>query len=345
MAHERFRSASWLVCALAAALAVGSCGGDDNAASPEPTGSTTSSGQVDGDGGTEFEIVRNLSYLEYPDAPEGWHDHLVDVYAPSTGGPHPVVVLYHADPAVFQTKDSVWLLAAQLVEAGAVVFVPTYGIDGHTTEALRYYEGEGPACTYWYAKAHAADYGGDPDDITLAGVSAGASLAMSISSHPWTEAERCLAEPTEIEPTRLVLFEGDYLMASHWDEVLGERREFYDEWTPWRYLDGYLGGPVHFLADENTRTDPTFYRDDPDYIEAFLQLRDPSGDLQAGLVEIGALEDGAIDFVEGTMLLHQRLVDEGYETTLTWLDGKAHSLFSVGRATFVELALHGETPD
>ncbi|MCP3974963.1 MAG: hypothetical protein GY720_10770, partial [bacterium] len=114
------------------------CGGSDDAASPTST-TTTSSDQTETDDGPKIEIVRDMPYLDLTDAPAEWMNHIVDVYAPATGGPHPVVVLYHADPAANNSKATVAGLASRLANAGAVVFAPTYGLSGHTAEALRYY--------------------------------------------------------------------------------------------------------------------------------------------------------------------------------------------------------------
>ena len=103
-------------------------------------------------------------------------DRALDVLAPAVGGPWPVVVVA---PGFGQGKSDMKVLAEAVAAEGAVVYNASveYSRDGavmpDSIEAL--------ACAIRYARATAADYGGDPGWITLVGNSAGAASGAVVA--------------------------------------------------------------------------------------------------------------------------------------------------------------------
>ena len=116
-----------------------------------------------------------------PDAgPSSWK---LDVYAPTQPGPWPVVVFAHG---VGSRKEHYAMLARDIAQQGAVVFnidwptrYPTYAVQDNgrgLREVL-----ESLACAVCFARARAAEFGGDPGHLILAGYSlggAGAQVAL-----------------------------------------------------------------------------------------------------------------------------------------------------------------------
>ena len=103
----------------------------------------------------------------------------LDVYAPAEAGPWPVVVL-------FPPFDGLLEHARKVADLGFVVFVPTWGdtasgIPAVPGEAyLRATIAQG-ACAVEFARAHAAEYGGDPATMIVFGTSGGATTAASVA--------------------------------------------------------------------------------------------------------------------------------------------------------------------
>lgn len=117
------------------------------------------------------EVTKDVEYLKLlqPDAPV----QTLDVYAPTEPGPWPVIVLNHG---WYQSKDAVMYsgLAKELAGRGVVVFAPD-----RRSELATLFEGaenngmvfrevqESWACAVRFARERAADYGGDPDRLTV----------------------------------------------------------------------------------------------------------------------------------------------------------------------------------
>jgi acetyl esterase/lipase len=133
------------------------------------------------DGG--FTVTRDIPYGQAP-------KQRLDVYRPdgAAGGPRPVVVYLFGGAWTNGTKDdpSSFALPRALAARGAVVVVPGYRLFPDTD-----YPGfmEDVAAGVAWTQRHAAELGGDPRAIFLAGHSSGAHMAMLLGLDPrWVTA-------------------------------------------------------------------------------------------------------------------------------------------------------------
>jgi hypothetical protein len=124
------------------------------------------------------EVTQDVEYVKLlePDAPVL----KLDVYAPAEPGPWPVVVIMHYG---FQNKDGPIYrgFAKDLAGRGVVVFVPQRRSQVATVTDYAANNGviiretqESWACSVRFARERAADYGGDPEHVTVFGDGGGA---------------------------------------------------------------------------------------------------------------------------------------------------------------------------
>lgn len=103
----------------------------------------------------------------------------LDVYAPRLGrGPRPVIVFFYGGSWNSGTRAGYAFVGRALAARGFVVVVPDYRLVPET----RYpgFVEDGAAAVRWTTR-HAADYGGDPRRLVLAGHSAGAYIAAMLA--------------------------------------------------------------------------------------------------------------------------------------------------------------------
>ena len=226
--------------------------------------------------------------------------------------------------SVYNDKSQMAALARSLAGHGAVVFNVTYG----STTMQDHDEVWAAAgnCTYWYAAEHAAIYGGDSSDITLVGSSGGANHAADIAVDRSNRTTGCLASETAVEPTALVLHEGDWLITQWFDEYLAADPTMFDRWSVWNKTEDYAGFPTHLVVDRATAKDPFYRYQSADGVDGFLRLRDPDGDLTARIEALGLTDDGVLDLTEASILFHDRLLQAGHPTSITWTDSLTHAI-------------------
>jgi acetyl esterase/lipase len=273
---------------------------------------------------TEPDIVVTRDVV-YHEPIEGGNPLLLDVYAPATEGPHPVVITYHGDARV-NTKASMEGLARYLAARGMVVYNVTWGGPGMSLRSRILGDS---ACSYWYAATDAPSHGGDPDAISLVGFSGGASKASAIAFLPMPETDLCAADPVAVTPASLVLFEGGQGLNPWLDDDFRADDTLFNDAFVWNKLDAYTGGPIHLLVDRKTEADPFYWasnliRPPTTSPDESLELRDPA--LATDLEAIGAFEDGEITFTEVSELLEYRLRSAGIPTSLTWIDSASHTM-------------------
>ena len=110
----------------------------------------------------------------------------LDVYAPTaptpTGGAqHPVVVFVYGGSWASGDRRHYGFLGHALAARGFVTVVPDYRLVPEVTYPA--FVEDAAAAVRW-ARAHARDYGGDPDRLAVAGHSAGAYNALMLASDP-----------------------------------------------------------------------------------------------------------------------------------------------------------------
>jgi len=119
------------------------------------------------------EVTRDLPYTDADDP-----DQRLDVYRPiDAARPLPVAIYLHGGGFRLLSKDTHWMAAIAMARRGYLVFVINYRL---ATRAPFPAALEDAAAAYAWVVRHAALHGGDPRDVTLAGESAGANLALGL---------------------------------------------------------------------------------------------------------------------------------------------------------------------
>jgi len=120
------------------------------------------------------EILRDLPYRS-----TGQVAHTLDVYRSTRGdGPWPVVLYVHGGAFRFLSKESHWVMGLAFARAGYLVFNINYRLSPrHAYPAPLV---DVCAAARW-VRAHAADLGGDPERLVVAGESAGGNLVAAYS--------------------------------------------------------------------------------------------------------------------------------------------------------------------
>jgi acetyl esterase/lipase len=118
------------------------------------------------------------------------HRQQLDVYVPSgpTAGPRPIIVFFYGGSWNSGVKNGYGFVGRALAARGFVVAIPDYRL----VPQVRFpaFLEDGAAAVRWM-RGHAAQYGGDPDRVVLAGHSAGAyNAAMLALDRQWLGADR-----------------------------------------------------------------------------------------------------------------------------------------------------------
>jgi dienelactone hydrolase len=129
------------------------------------------------------QVTKDVEYTRplQPDV----HAQELDVYAPEQPGPWPVVIFVPGYGANKDTAADI-LYARELAGRGAVVFLPNWrgsmARESAKKNGVRWREAlEELACAVRFARAGAADYGGDPGWLTVVGGrSVGESLVQAL---------------------------------------------------------------------------------------------------------------------------------------------------------------------
>lgn len=121
-----------------------------------------------------LERIRDVAYRA-PHHP----DHLLDVYRPILREePLPTVLYVHGGGFRILSKDTHWIMGLAFARRGMVVFNASYRLaPRHPFPAAI----EDVCAAYQWVVEHAAEWGGDPKRIILAGESAGANLITALA--------------------------------------------------------------------------------------------------------------------------------------------------------------------
>jgi dienelactone hydrolase len=288
-------------------------------------------------------VTSDLAY-ESANAPDA-----LDVYAPATAGPWPVVVMFHGAPGSDPAIDRGYMAekARRVADLGFVVFNASWGhqpgasLDRPTFEDLQAV-GSQAACAVEFARAHAAKYGGDPSTMLVFGASGGAhAAAMATFSRPAPTAG-CPGGTTLGAIDALVTWEGNWLLSVNtpdWDGALAEDPRVMDAVTPWSHLAEHKDQRVVMLVSEDPNVSlraefPGLIVErpvgDPWAADSWLAVRDPSGDLRRQLEANGAFADGTIGFADSQQLLYSVLKAQGNPVTLDVMPDSSHGWLAGG---------------
>jgi BD-FAE len=258
----------------------------------------------------------------------------LDVYAPAMAGAWPVVVMLHGAPGSDPLTDRSYLgeHARRLAERGYVVFNASWGHEPGSASERPTYDGllavqSQVACAVEFARAHAAEYGGDPATMIVFGHSGGAHGAAMVTFARPEPTAGCLGGSTLGAIDALVTWEGNWLLSVNypdWDGALAADPRVMDAVTPWKHLAGHTDQKVVMLVSEKPGT--FFEREvgDPWAADSWLAVRDPSGDLRRQLEANGAFADGKLDFVEVQQLLFSVLKAQGNPVSLDVMPDSVH---------------------
>lgn len=209
-----------------------------------------------------------------------------DVYAPiagAAGGPYPVAVMMHGRPRKPRDMEA---LARVVAGAGAVVFNIDYrGVRPVVQEGWPE-AAEDIACAMRFARARAADYGGDPSTLVLVGHSYGGYLGPLVALAGDEFAGQCVVGPdVSALPTGFVGIAGNYVVEAEpiWETWYGGSRE--ERPGAWRkgdfrtHIGGNRGLVVRLIHE---RGDPIIPPRQPRQFHA--ALRDAGYDTRLRLV-------------------------------------------------------------
>jgi acetyl esterase/lipase len=266
---------------------------------------------------------------------------VLDVYAPAKAGPWPVVVMFHGFGG---NKADLGTHARRVADLGFVVFSADWGqgVMPATPTYDQFLAGMSqPACAVAFARAHAAEYGGDPATMIVFGHSGGASIAGQVAFARPEPTAGCLGGATLGAIDALVIWDGSWVLSSpipDWDSILAADPRVLDATTPWTYLPEHRDLRVVLLSETNPNADINldYPLPDPEAMNAFFAPRDPSGVLRRQLEANGALADGKLDMFEVQQLLYSVLKANGNPVSLDVMPGSNHvSLSSEGWKVFL----------
>jgi acetyl esterase len=244
-------------------------------------------------------LINDVAYLR-----SGLPEHTLDVYKPADAPPVsakgeglPVVFYVHGGAFRSLSKDTHWIMGLAFGRRGMVVAMPNYRLAPEhrfpaaledLTEALR------------YVKAHAREWGGDPDKIIFAGESAGANLVTSLAlaiayerEEPWARLLRSidvnplavLAACGVFEVTNGKRFASKYGVNWFFDDRYQELEMDYPPWKDGKPLAHDLVNPVQLLEREAPKRPlPPFFLP----VGGLDHLKDDHERMEAALLKHGA---------------------------------------------------------
>jgi acetyl esterase/lipase len=234
--------------------------------------------------------------------------------------------------------------ARRVADLGFVVLSATWGA-GRQNAAPTYDEARAiasqAACAVEFARAHAAQYGGDPATMIIFGYSKGANTGALVAFARPEPTAGCLGGATLGAIDALVTRDGDWVLQTTfmgWDQLLPADPRLMTSLTPWTYLAEHKDQKVVMLASEIPKGDYNMDRPlpGPEAMNSFFAPRDPTGVLRRQLEANGALTDGILDLREAQELLFSVLKAQGSPVSLDVLPGSNHiSLSDAGWKVFL----------
>jgi acetyl esterase/lipase len=124
--------------------------------------------------GPNVRVVRDVPYLS-----DGSPKHTLDVYVPEGRRGGPVIVSLYGGGLTAGDKNQQAFVGQRFASAGIVTAVVNYRL---TPEVSHPAHARDAAASIAWVKSHAADYGGDPNQLFVIGHSAGAYLTALIAT-------------------------------------------------------------------------------------------------------------------------------------------------------------------
>jgi hypothetical protein len=239
-----------------------------------------------------------------------------EIVAPVAGGPWPVVVMFHGSGG---NPDDLRAEARRIASRGRVVFNVAWQRSVSTDDVPVVLDlwARQAACAVSFARAVAADYGGDPEHLTLFGFSGGGNAAAVVAFADPEPIDTCAAV-SDGPVSALVILDGALLLASDsWDEALEEEPGTFYAITPWRRLDDGPDIPIHLLATDSSGLGRSL--EDP----AWIATRHTDIDLLASLGP-DRTADGYLSLPEVVAWARDQFEAAGYDTSLTTLPDSTH---------------------
>lgn len=103
--------------------------------------------------------------------------HTLDVWRPTSPGPHPVAMYVHGGGFRVLSKETHWIMALALARRGYVVFNINYRLSRHAPYPAA---AQDTLLAWQWVLEHAARFGGDTSHVIVGGESAGANLCASL---------------------------------------------------------------------------------------------------------------------------------------------------------------------
>lgn len=137
------------------------------------------------------DVIRNLSYA--PAGPRSQsRTHRLDIYRPvDRTTPLPIVLYIHGGAFQALSKDTHWIMGLGFARQGYLVMMINYRLAPKYKFPAAVQD---IAAAFEWTIANAANFGGDPDRIVIAGESAGANLATTLTlmtcferPEPWAQ--------------------------------------------------------------------------------------------------------------------------------------------------------------
>ncbi len=168
-------------------------------------------------------IVANVAFTEPVNCGRTRCQVKLDVYVPSGIGPFPEVVLIRGGPTGIGGRAYMRFFAREVAAAGFVVFNADMrdeaSAGGGYPAAF-----QDVACAVRFARAEAAEFDGDSEDVTLVGHSLGGFVGSVVALDDQELGSNCLA-PGSGRPDAFVGLAGNYRLAS--PEVAGDLAVFF----------------------------------------------------------------------------------------------------------------------
>ncbi|GHC10638.1 alpha/beta hydrolase [Thermomonas carbonis] len=160
--------------------------------------------------------------------------HGIDIYRPvAANGPAPVVVFFYGGSWQTGDRADYRFVGRRLASQGLLVLVADYRTYPATT--FPGFVEDGASAVAW-ARAHAADWGGDPRCLFVAGHSAGAQIAALLATdRRYLEAHGM--KPTDLAGTIALSGPHDFAITGDLVPIFGDRAEW-PRAQPVNFIDG-----------------------------------------------------------------------------------------------------------